>query len=92
MTKGVVIGNEFGWVLDGSILVVTSTVSVTSESELMSVWIGMCAHDPSSIMIRFETTWCYVHGGYSIGLRVDCLVISDMSIFPVSINAILYEW
>ena len=92
ITKGVVIGSKFGWVLDGSTLVVTTTVSVTSESELVSLWIRMCAHDPSSIMIRFKTTWSNVHGCYSIGKRVNYLIVSYLSIFSVSVNAILYEW
>ena len=92
IAKGVVIGSKFGWMLDGSTLVITSTVGVTSKSELVSLWIGICAHDSSSIMIRLEATWCYVHGGYSIGQRVNYLIVSHMTILSVSINAILYEW
>jgi hypothetical protein len=41
IAKGVVIGSKFGWMLDGSTLVITSTVGVTSKSELVSLWIGI---------------------------------------------------
>ena len=78
--------------LNGSTLFITATVGVTSESELVSVWVRMCAHDPASIMIRFKATWSNVHGCYGIGKWVNYLVVSYLSILSMSIDAILYEW
>ena len=78
--------------LDGSTLFIATTVGVTSESELVSLWIRMYAHDPTSIMIRFKATWSDVHGCYGIGKGINYLIVSYLSILSVSINAILYEW
>ena len=72
--------------LDGSTLFIATTVGVTSESELVSLWIRMYAHDPTSIMIRFKATWSDVHGCYGIGKGINYLIVSYLSILSVSIN------